>query len=861
MTLLHCLQIAGLDDLCVRFIINLPHEELESVERICFQIEEAQWFYEDFVRPLDPNLPSLNLRQFCLKIFQHCPLFSSYDSVVHSNAFSEFLAYKTRVPVRGAILLNEAMTEVVLVKGWKKGANWSFPRGKINKDEKDIDCAIREVYEETGYDVRAAGLVSEETARYIEVTMREQHMMLFVVAGVPMDTYFEPRTRKEISRIQWYKLSELPTAKKLRQQQHQQDPQGEHVGANKFYMVAPFLSPLRKIISQLRKVSGRLNATVVSETPVIQETVVEPETVQDIGSAVPTETDKMQALVAKLRQSKEVTEQHSLPEEPVSSEKQSSIRLDNLLNMKPDPPSHQSVPTSSDGTTAVRENKAQAILSLLRSRSKGAPQENTVQAYPQAPNVTRHDMSVTNGPVLQSFANPPPAVSPHLAMGSHSLNRAERHLGVPPSELGQQTLSKGNTEKHTRRLEEMPQINRPFVPTAPFHHTDDFSLAQRPRPLGNSSGVTAPAARQLAPPKLTAHSSALLSLFKSSPPASSNTAPSGEPQMPVEKGSNPVEFPATGTPPAFAAALQGRNGSGTALRASRVAVDVNTARPSQQLPNDRTTHQNALLNIFKSAAAPRPSPSLLHSPAPVELSASASGKDTKQNQEGKGLAPSTNVPAHLVPGQVKIAKRPAQAADRRSEKERQQTSSPSREASKPVKILPRPGSTTDGDLGSKSVKNRPGVPPGESPSRTRRENSAGRSTSTFQPTILKRPASSSLHPHSPDPFPNMGSQTQSRDRGSDAARAKPPLSILARPTAPTADGQRYGTGHAATDLQANPNDIVSPADAASLFNARMSVGNIDGVASSVPQPLPRGVSPVDDSLLLEFLGEVARGGK
>ncbi|KAG9828356.1 hypothetical protein KCU98_g14578, partial [Aureobasidium melanogenum] len=60
-----------LDDLCVRFIINLPQEELESVARICFQVEEAQWFYEDFIRPTDPSLPSLNLRDFCLRIFQH----------------------------------------------------------------------------------------------------------------------------------------------------------------------------------------------------------------------------------------------------------------------------------------------------------------------------------------------------------------------------------------------------------------------------------------------------------------------------------------------------------------------------------------------------------------------------------------------------------------------------------------------------------------------------------------------------------------------------------------------------------------------------------------------------------------------
>ena len=32
---------AVLDDLAARFIVNLPAEELESMDRVCFQIEQA----------------------------------------------------------------------------------------------------------------------------------------------------------------------------------------------------------------------------------------------------------------------------------------------------------------------------------------------------------------------------------------------------------------------------------------------------------------------------------------------------------------------------------------------------------------------------------------------------------------------------------------------------------------------------------------------------------------------------------------------------------------------------------------------------------------------------------------------------
>jgi hypothetical protein len=47
-----------------RFIINVPTAELSSVERICFQVEQAHWFYEDFIRELKPELPSFQLKTF-----------------------------------------------------------------------------------------------------------------------------------------------------------------------------------------------------------------------------------------------------------------------------------------------------------------------------------------------------------------------------------------------------------------------------------------------------------------------------------------------------------------------------------------------------------------------------------------------------------------------------------------------------------------------------------------------------------------------------------------------------------------------------------------------------------------------------
>lgn len=55
------------------------------------------------------------------------------------------MKYKNRVPVCGGILLDSACEHCVLVKGWKSGASWGFPKGKINDEEERWGCAVREV--------------------------------------------------------------------------------------------------------------------------------------------------------------------------------------------------------------------------------------------------------------------------------------------------------------------------------------------------------------------------------------------------------------------------------------------------------------------------------------------------------------------------------------------------------------------------------------------------------------------------------------------------------------------------------------------------------------------------------------------
>ncbi|CAN7068296.1 hypothetical protein IGI04_041501 [Brassica rapa subsp. trilocularis] len=225
-----------LDDLCSRFVLNVPEEDQQSFERILFLVEYAYRYYEDNAVENDPTLKSLSLKEFTSLLFNSCDVLRPYVSNV-DDIFKDFTSYKCRVPVTGAIILDETYERCLLVKGWK-GSSWSFPRGEKSKDEEDYACAIREVLEETGFDV--SKLLKKE--EYIEFTFRQQRVRLYVVAGVADDTSFAPLTKKGISEIAWHPLDHLQPASN--------EVITHGVAGLKLYMVAPFLASLKSWISK-----------------------------------------------------------------------------------------------------------------------------------------------------------------------------------------------------------------------------------------------------------------------------------------------------------------------------------------------------------------------------------------------------------------------------------------------------------------------------------------------------------------------------------------------------------------------------------------------------------------------------------
>lgn len=103
--------------------------------------------------------------------------------------------------------MNQALDKILLIKG-QRTRNWSFPKGKINKHESELQCAIREVKEEVGFDI--SGSVDEKL--FVSRNHKQQITKLFIVSGVPESTQFATQTKGEVDSIKWIRLDALASS-------------------------------------------------------------------------------------------------------------------------------------------------------------------------------------------------------------------------------------------------------------------------------------------------------------------------------------------------------------------------------------------------------------------------------------------------------------------------------------------------------------------------------------------------------------------------------------------------------------------------------------------------------------------------
>jgi len=240
----HSIPLDILDELAARFIIPMREEERADLVRVCFLIEQAHWFYIDFyVNESQHKLAGSSMKEFAAHIFQHIPFLRQHVDRV-DEIVDEWKEYKLAVPTYGAIILNTYMDKVLLVQGFWAKASWGFPKGKVNEDEPPSQCAVREVMEETGFDI------SEylEEDEWLEMNINDHTVRLYLIPGVSESTQFQTTTRCEIKDIRWFDINSLPISKT-----DQTCKAKLGLAPSSFFMVVPFLRDLKRWVALKQK--------------------------------------------------------------------------------------------------------------------------------------------------------------------------------------------------------------------------------------------------------------------------------------------------------------------------------------------------------------------------------------------------------------------------------------------------------------------------------------------------------------------------------------------------------------------------------------------------------------------------------
>nr|CAH8872968.1 unnamed protein product [Trichobilharzia regenti] len=242
--------------LYTRFILNLSEEIkrecTKNFVRIFFEVERAHWFYVDYCIE-DPSVGGVDMFGLTQQLFKKFPYIVP-KGINWQEKFIEWRKYRGSTCTGSVIIIDEHYKMILLVQGFY-GNRWSLPGGKVNQNESLVDCAAREVMEETGLDLGNRISPSLYIDRHIGGTLRRA----FIVEGLPRTSRLKPGTKNEIEAITWFEVADLPmhiedtaTMEKLNSK------------PNNFFLVMPFILQLKFYIDQ--RLLGKSSADALTES-------------------------------------------------------------------------------------------------------------------------------------------------------------------------------------------------------------------------------------------------------------------------------------------------------------------------------------------------------------------------------------------------------------------------------------------------------------------------------------------------------------------------------------------------------------------------------------------------------------------
>ncbi len=189
-------------DLHARFLCNLTDEERNDRNRFLYHILHAQWFYQKHYEKRNNTHNGKNevssLYKFAIWLVR------DFDCT-RRDVYQFFRSYLYRIPVCGAIIYKDSSKSHWLTVRSSHGKRIGFPKGKINRNEGDLDCALREVREETGLDLSSL-FRDDKNLPFVEFQCKKKRVKFYILT-LPSDfllpSKLQPLDSLEIAECQW----------------------------------------------------------------------------------------------------------------------------------------------------------------------------------------------------------------------------------------------------------------------------------------------------------------------------------------------------------------------------------------------------------------------------------------------------------------------------------------------------------------------------------------------------------------------------------------------------------------------------------------------------------------------------------
>lgn len=545
------------------------------------------------------------------------------------------------------------------------------------------------------------------------------------------------------------------------------------MSANKLYMVAPFLPPLKKWINQQRKRDLARQGQVGSLA----------EEAQNLVSDSP------------------APEVESTAQLPANA----AFELKRLLSVNGG--SQDASPTTID-----EGNQANALLAMLRG---GPSAGNLVPSFSNdLPPVTPMDQVTGTPPEPSSphyhHAKPSPAVKqqppPSFPFPSPAHQYQHQHNGSShgPSLLGSnahENLQRALPQKSQQHFQPPQQIHSQGPPVS---MQQQFFPGSHPAPIHH--GPIAPAASQLPAPRLNNHAMNLLSAFRA-PSHPQGTSPAGFHATPHNNAQ--MSYPSLDQIP-VPNHLPGQQ---------HQQPPIGNAQHTRQ----RSAHQNSLLGLFRSPEPATASPAISEStprnyaPSPVQQPnpdlQPAIASPPKQRSLSLAMMTRTLPKAKAVPPPLQSSNSAGMFPAKQAVREAQLANHPrsvSEAANKsfapdapraPVSILPRPGSA--------ATKDSPAPPTPEKVPSPHKLTRGHKNDAPANFTILQRPSPKATSTGSPEmPTPRQAAPKQKPTKQPQEAPKQFQPQILQRPKSEVT-GSSSGQENAPQDTNNQRNALLA----------------------------------------------------